>query len=151
MKFIELPHLYWINSVPPPARTGSGADLPCSLPPPSSMTHDNTGPVISKLVFFIYCCLNSLKSSYLSLLLRFGSLKLSKIHRTTQPVFTLDHDVQNKSEKNLTKYANIEKFGKQHGIDFYPAGRGIGHQIMIEEGYAWPGTMVVASDSHSNM
>ncbi|KAL7413369.1 homoaconitase [Mrakia frigida] len=93
------------------------------------MTHDNTGPVISK----------------------FGSLKLSKIHRTTQPVFTLDHDVQNKSEKNLTKYANIEKFGKQHGIDFYPAGRGIGHQIMIEEGYAWPGTMVVASDSHSNM
>ena len=37
------------------------------------------------------------------------------------------------------------------GNDFYPAGRGIGHQIMCEEGYAWPGTMVVASDSHSNM
>ncbi|MDP2362201.1 MAG: homoaconitase, partial [Ignavibacteria bacterium] len=30
-------------------------------------------------------------------------------------------------------------------------GRGIGHQIMCEEGYAFPGTMVVASDSHSNM
>jgi homoaconitate hydratase len=26
---------------------------------------------------------------------------------------------------------------------------GVGHQIMVEEGYAWPGTMVVASDSHS--
>jgi homoaconitate hydratase len=37
------------------------------------------------------------------------------------------------------------------GCDFYPAGRGIGHQIMCEEGYAFPGTMVVASDSHSNM
>ena len=37
------------------------------------------------------------------------------------------------------------------GVDFYPAGRGIGHQIMCEEGYAWPGTMAVASDSHSNM
>lgn len=36
-------------------------------------------------------------------------------------------------------------------VDFYPAGRGIGHQIMIEEGYAFPGTMAVASDSHSNM
>jgi homoaconitate hydratase len=36
-------------------------------------------------------------------------------------------------------------------VDFYPAGRGIGHQIMVEEGYAWPGTLVVASDSHSNM
>ena len=25
-----------------------------------------------------------------------------------------------------------------------------GHEIMVSEGYAWPGTMVVASDSHSN-
>ncbi|CDZ96680.1 homoaconitate hydratase [Phaffia rhodozyma] len=97
--------------------------------PEHVMTHDNTGPVISK----------------------FKSLQISNIHRTSQPVFTLDHDVQNKSEKNLTKYANIERFAGEKGIDFYPAGRGIGHQIMIEEGYAWPGTMVVASDSHSNM
>lgn len=64
---------------------------------------------------------------------------------------TLDHDVQNKSETNLKKYQQIEDFAKQHGVDFYPAGRGIGHQIMVEEGYAWPGTVTVASDSHSNM
>jgi homoaconitate hydratase len=64
---------------------------------------------------------------------------------------TLDHDVQNKTEKNLTKYRQIEEFAQQHGVRFYPAGRGIGHQIMVEEGYAWPGTMTVASDSHSNM
>ncbi len=63
----------------------------------------------------------------------------------------LDHDIQNKSEKNLEKYKKIEEFSKSMGADFYPAGRGIGHQIMCEEGYAWPGTMVVASDSHSNM
>jgi homoaconitate hydratase len=37
------------------------------------------------------------------------------------------------------------------GVDFHPAGRGIGHQIMLEDGYAWPGTLVVASDSHSNV
>jgi homoaconitate hydratase len=64
---------------------------------------------------------------------------------------TLDHDVQNKSEANLKKYEKIENFAKSQGVDFYPAGRGIGHQIMIEEGYAWPGTLAVASDSHSNM
>lgn len=63
----------------------------------------------------------------------------------------MDHDVQNKSEKNLTKYAKIENFAKEHGVDFYPAGRGIGHQVMIEEGYAFPNTLTVASDSHSNM
>lgn len=26
----------------------------------------------------------------------------------------------------------------------------IGHQRMVEEGFAWPGTLCVASDSHSN-
>ncbi|KAM9916058.1 hypothetical protein OXX59_010247, partial [Metschnikowia pulcherrima] len=60
------------------------------------------------------------------------------------------HDVQNKTDKNLEKYRNIENFAKDQGIDFYPAGRGIGHQIMIEEGYAFPGNLSVASDSHSN-
>ncbi len=36
-------------------------------------------------------------------------------------------------------------------IDFYPPGTGIGHQIMVEQGYVLPGDFVVASDSHSNM
>lgn len=92
------------------------------------MTHDNTGPVISK----------------------FLSLECSKLDNPRQPIFALDHDVQNDSKTNLAKYKKIEAFAKEHGVDFYPAGRGIGHQIVVEEGYAWPGKMVVASDSHSN-
>lgn len=82
---------------------------------------------------------------------RFASIGASKIMRPTQPVFALDHDVQNKSEANLRKYTSIEHFASRQGVDFYPAGRGIGHQIMVEEGYAFPGTLTVASDSHSNM
>jgi hypothetical protein len=35
------------------------------------------------------------------------------------------------------------------GVDFYPAGRGIGHQIMCEEGYAFPSGMMVAPDNHA--
>lgn len=73
-----------------------------------------------------------------------------RVKDNRQIVCTLDHDVQNKTEKNLAKYANIERFAKEQGIDFYPAGRGIGHQIMIEEGYAFPLNLTVASDSHSN-
>jgi homoaconitate hydratase len=38
---------------------------------------------------------------------------------------TLDHDVQNKSEANLKKYRQIEEFAGKHGVDFYPAGRGM--------------------------
>ncbi|KOS18587.1 Homoaconitase [Escovopsis weberi] len=99
-----------------------------SLAPQYCMTHDNSWPVA----------------------LKFMSMGATQVNRPSQIVLTLDHDVQNVSEANLKKYRQIEAFAKQHGIDFYPAGRGIGHQIMVEEGYAWPGTMAVASDSHSN-
>jgi homoaconitate hydratase len=99
------------------------------IKPAYVMTHDNTGAVIPK----------------------FKSIGATKLFNPRQVVHTLDHNVQDKSEKNLEKYRNIEAFSKEVGADFYPAGRGIGHQIMCEEGYAWPGTMVVASDSHSNM
>ena len=99
------------------------------IQPAYVMTHDNTGAVIPK----------------------FKSIGAKKLFNPRQVVHTLDHDIQNKSEKNLEKYKKIEEFSKAMGADFYPAGRGIGHQIMCEEGYAWPGTMVVASDSHSNM
>lgn len=100
-----------------------------SIQPACVMTHDNTGAVIPK----------------------FKSIGAAKIAHTRQVVFALDHNVQDQSETNLKKYEKIESFAREMGTDFYPAGRGIGHQIMCEEGYAWPGTMVVASDSHSNM
>ena len=82
---------------------------------------------------------------------RFKSIGAKQIKSPRQAVFTLDHDVQNKSTKNLDKYAKIEAFARTQGVDFYPAGRGIGHQILVEEGYAFPYTLTVASDSHSNM
>lgn len=100
-----------------------------SIRPAYVMTHDNTGAVIPK----------------------FKSIGAQTLRNPHQVVNTLDHNVQDKSEKNLEKYKKIEAFSKGMGSDFYPAGRGIGHQIMCEEGYAFPGTMVVASDSHSNM
>ncbi len=99
------------------------------IQPAYVMTHDNTGAVIPK----------------------FKSIGAKKFFNPRQVVHTLDHDIQNKTEKNLEKYKKIEEFSKSMGADFYPAGRGIGHQIMCEEGYAFPGTMAVASDSHSNM
>jgi homoaconitate hydratase len=100
-----------------------------SIRPAHVMTHDNTAAVMAK----------------------FRAIGASRIADPHQPVFALDHDIQNTSEANLRKYAGIQAFAATHGIDFYPAGRGIGHQVMCEEGYAWPGTLVVASDSHANM
>jgi homoaconitate hydratase len=100
-----------------------------SIRPRHVMTHDNTGAVIPK----------------------FKQIGATSIADSAQPVFAIDHDIQNTSPENLAKYAKIEAFAREHGIDFYPAGTGISHQVMVEQGYVVPGSMVVASDSHSNL
>ena len=100
-----------------------------SIRPHRCMTHDNTSAVMSK----------------------FKGIGAKKLQNPQQLVFALDHDIQNQDESNQQKYRAIEAFAREHGVDFYPAGSGIGHQIMVERGYVVPGSFVVASDSHSNM
>ncbi len=108
-----------------PLRTGDFL----SIRPHRCMTHDNTSAVMSK----------------------FRGIGATKVKDPQQLTFALDHDIQNQDETNLKKYRAIETFAKEQGVDFYPAGSGIGHQIMVERGYVVPGSFVVASDSHSNM
>ena len=100
-----------------------------SIRPHHVMTHDNTSAVLKK----------------------FKAIGATKVHDPAQPIFTADHDIQNTEESNLAKYRGMEAFAREQGIDFYPPGAGIGHQIMVEQGYVLPGSFVVASDSHSNM
>jgi homoaconitate hydratase len=107
-----------------PLRTGDFI----SIRPRHVMTHDNTSAVMKK----------------------FKAIGAKRMADPRQPVFALDHDIQNTSVDNLAKYRSVEAFANEQGVDFYPAGAGIGHQIMVEQGYAVPGAFVVASDSHSN-
>ena len=100
-----------------------------TIRPFHALTHDNTSAVMSK----------------------FKAIGAKEIANPKQLVFALDHDIQNHDEANVKKYRSIEAFACEHGIDFYPASSGIGHQIMVERGYVVPGSFVVASDSHSNM
>ena len=100
-----------------------------SVRPLHVMTHDNTSAVMSK----------------------FKAIGATRVRDPKQLVFALDHDTQNYEEANLKKYRSIEAFAREQGVDFYAAGSGIGHQIMVERGYVVPGSFVVASDSHSNM
>lgn len=68
-----------------------------SLQPQHCMSHDNSFPIVQK----------------------FLNIGASKIHNNRQVVFTLDHDIQNKTESNLKKYAFLQEFARTHGIDFY--------------------------------
>src|SRR5436309_15589203 len=83
-----------------------------SIRPRHVMTHDNTGAVIPK----------------------FKQIGATAIADQAQPVFAIDHDIQNVTPKNLEKYAKIEAFARDHGIEFYPAGTGIAAQVMAEQG-----------------
>lgn len=100
-----------------------------SIRPRHILTHDNTAAVLKK----------------------FRAMGCTQVLDPRQPVFALDHDIQAKDEVTLKKYREIEAFARAQLIDFYPAGAGIGHQLMVERGYATPGSFVVASDSHANM
>lgn len=100
-----------------------------SVRPKHCMTHDNTGAVIPK----------------------FRSMGATRVFDPSQPVIPIDHDVQNETPENLSKYGAIEAFAAQHGLAFFPPKSGIGHQIMVEEGFVLPGSFVVGSDSHSNL
>src|SRR4051812_2245196 len=106
-----------------------------TIRPKHIMTHDNTSAVMSK---------------FKEIFKGAGNIT-ARIYDPRQPVFAIDHDIQNLTPENLGKYAKIEAFAREHGIDFYPAGTGISHQVMVQEGYVTPGSMVVGSDSHSNL
>jgi aconitase A len=80
------------------------------IEPHHVLTHDNTSAVMIKFKKF------------------FNNENEMKFANPKQPVFALDHNIQDKSEANLKKYKKIENFAKEFGVDFYPAGRGIGHQ-----------------------
>ena len=97
-----------------PLRTGDFV----TIRPRHVMTHDNTSAVMKK----------------------FKTIGAKRVHDPNQLVFALDHDIQNREDSNVSKYRAIEAFAKEQEIDFYPAGSGIGHQIMVEKGYVVPGS-----------
>src|SRR5438128_12686088 len=98
-----------------------------SIRPRHVMTHDNTGAVIPK----------------------FKQIGATKIADPAQPVFAIDHDIQNTSPENLAKYAKIEAFAAEHGIDCYPPGTGSAQQVMVRQGHGVPRALVVADGSRS--
>lgn len=99
------------------------------IEPEHIMSHDNSAAIIKK----------------------FNDFNIKKVINKKQPVIALDHNIQDKSIQNVKKYSRIEQFSKKNNLTFFSSGKGIGHQIMVEEGFAFPGTFCVASDSHANM
>ena len=66
------------------------------------------------------------------------------------PIIVLDHVVPAANEKTAANHKLIREFVERHGlVNFFDAGEGICHQVVIEKGFARPGSIIVGSDSHT--
>ena len=92
------------------------------------LTHDNTA-AISK---------------------QFRRIGVERVADPSISVIVLDHVVPAADETYATNHKVIRAFVAEQGIEaFYDVGEGICHQVLPEKGHAWPGAVIVGSDSHT--
>jgi len=78
-------------------------------------------------------------------------LGVSKVRDPERVAIFVDHVAPASSVATAENQARIRRFVAEQGIrNFFDVGRGVCHQVMIEEGLAQPGQIVLGSDSHSN-
>lgn len=80
---------------------------------------------------------------------RFESLGLPP--KREKIVLIPDHYVPNKDIASAEQAKEMREFAGRHGIgNYFEVGRsGVCHQIMIDEGFAAPGRLIVGADSHT--
>jgi homoaconitate hydratase family protein/3-isopropylmalate dehydratase small subunit len=65
--------------------------------------------------------------------------------------FTFDCNPTGSDQKYAVNQHTCRLFAREHGIKVYDIDAGIGTHILIEEGYVYPGSTVVSTDSHANI
>jgi homoaconitase/3-isopropylmalate dehydratase large subunit len=75
----------------------------------------------------------------------------AKVWDTSRVAVFVDHAAPAPTPVVADSHRVLREWVRVQGIQtFYDAGEGVCHQIMVEEGYCEPGTVIVGSDSHSN-
>lgn len=97
--------------------------------PDHLLTHDNTAAIVGKIQ---------------------GDLEEYGVRRPEMPVIVIDHVVPAATEKTAINHQTARKFAKDHKLpNFFDVGEGVCHQVVMEKGFAKPGTVIVGSDSHT--
>ncbi|MFX1492304.1 MAG: aconitase family protein, partial [Promethearchaeota archaeon] len=74
----------------------------------------------------------------------------SKVWDPDRVVMILDHWTPAPTVEAATIHQRVRKFVRDHKIqNFYDVGRGICHQVLVEEGHVRPGEILVGTDSHT--
>ncbi|MBN1261768.1 MAG: 3-isopropylmalate dehydratase large subunit [Anaerolineae bacterium] len=99
-----------------------------TVKPDRLLTHDNTADISRK----------------------FRKIGVDRVSDPQMNVIVLDHVVPAADETYATNHKVIREFVVEQGIPaFYDVGEGICHQVLPEKGHAWPGAVIVGSDSHT--
>jgi 3-isopropylmalate/(R)-2-methylmalate dehydratase large subunit len=79
----------------------------------------------------------------------FAAMGGTRVFAPGNLLFALDHYAPAPSVKAALLQAAIRRFAGEHGIRLFDVGAGIGHQIVVEQGLAAPGRLLVGADSHA--
>ncbi len=74
------------------------------------------------------------------------------VERVVDPkrfVIILDHVVPAAQVEHAQNHRDAREFARAQGIRLFDAGRGVCHQVVVEEGLAKPGELILGSDSHT--
>src|SRR5512133_397958 len=115
-------------------KSGQAAVVPgqiVTVRPERLLSHDNTAAIVGKIE---------------------KELDTYGVASKDLHVVALDHVVPAATDKDAINHKKareyVEKFGVRH---FFDVGEGVCHQLMVENGLALPGSLVVGSDSHTCM
>ncbi|PKO05765.1 MAG: 3-isopropylmalate dehydratase large subunit [Chloroflexi bacterium HGW-Chloroflexi-3] len=73
----------------------------------------------------------------------------ASVQNPDQLVFSFDHVAPASTVGTAENQNKVRAFARRNNIRFFEVGRGICHQVLIEEGIAQPGFIVLGADSHS--
>ncbi len=80
----------------------------------------------------------------------FKSIGVKKVVCPEKIVIILDHCSPPANEKYANNHRIIREFVEKNGIEnFYEINTGICHQVLPEKGFAYPGALILGSDSHT--
>lgn len=78
-----------------------------------------------------------------------GQLGVERVYNPDQIVLVLDHVAPASTVGVANNQNRVRQFAREQGIRLFEVGRGICHQVLVEEQIARPGRIVLGSDSHS--
>lgn len=81
---------------------------------------------------------------------RMSQLGFADVATPENVILVFDHYVPSPNETISTQMNEMKRWVDEQGIEhFFDSGNGISHNIMAENGYSLPGTLVLGADSHT--